>query len=161
MLPGRVVSAIRRYQVFQPGERVLVAVSGGPDSLALLGALREVLRSFPLRLTVAHFDHGWRPESEADGLFVEEVAQRWGYPYSGGRAENELPHTEAAARDARYDYLRRAATESGSTAIALGHNRDDQVETLLLHLLRGSGARGLAGMRYRAGDLARPLLGVD
>lgn len=161
MLPGRVASAIRRHQVFEPGERVLVAVSGGPDSLALLAVLREMLPSFPLRLTVAHFDHGWRPESAADARFVEELAQRWGYAFTGGRATSDLPRTEAAARNARYAYLRQAAAESGCGAIALGHTRDDQVETLLLHLLRGSGARGLAGMRYRAGDLARPLLGVD
>jgi tRNA(Ile)-lysidine synthase len=161
MLPGRVASAINRYRVFEPGERVLVAVSGGPDSLALLAALRELLPSFPLRLTVAHLDHGWRPESAADLLFVEELAQRWGYDFIGGHAPKEMPRTEAAARDARYAFLRRAATESVSSAIALGHTRDDQVETLLLHLLRGSGTRGLAGMRYRGGDLARPLLGVD
>jgi len=161
MLPGRVASAIRRHQVFEPGERVLVAVSGGPDSLALLAALRELLPSFPLRLTVAHFDHGWRPDSAADARFVEELAQRWGYEFTGGRATSDVPRTEAAARDARYAYLRQAAAKSGCSAIALGHTRDDQVETLLLHLLRGSGARGLAGMRYRAGDLARPLLGID
>jgi tRNA(Ile)-lysidine synthase len=161
MLPGRVASAIRRHQVFEPGERVLVAVSGGPDSIALLAALRELLPSFPLHLTVGHFDHGWRAESAADAGFVEELADRWGYEFIGGRAVAEVARTEAAARDARYSFLRQAAAKSSSGAIALGHTRDDQVETLLLHLLRGSGARGLAGMRYRAGDLARPLLGVD
>jgi tRNA(Ile)-lysidine synthase len=161
MLPARVVSAIHRHQVFQPGERVLAAVSGGPDSLALLAALRQLLPSFPLRLTVAHFDHGWRAESVGDAGFVEDLADRWGFDFIGGRAASDLPRTEAGARDARYAFLRRAAAESGSTAIALAHTRDDQVETLLLHLLRGSGTRGLAGMRYRAGDLARPLLGVD
>jgi tRNA(Ile)-lysidine synthase len=161
MLPARVVSAIHRHQVFEPGEPVLVAVSGGPDSLALLAALRQLLPSFPLRLTVAHFDHGWRAESVADAGFVEDLADRWGFDFIGGRAASDLPRTEAGARDARYAFLRRAAAQSGSTAIALGHTRDDQVETLLLHLLRGSGTRGLAGMGYRTGDLARPLLAVD
>ena len=161
MLPSRVASAIRRHQVFQPGERVVVAVSGGPDSVALLASLRQLLPSFPLRLTVAHFDHAWRPESPADARFVEGMAERWGFDFVGGRAAAGLPRTEAAGRDARYAFLRRVAAESGSSAIALGHTRDDQVETLLLHLLRGSGTRGLAGMRHRAGDLARPMLGID
>src|SRR5205085_4861824 len=70
------------------------------------------------------------------------------------------PHTEGAARGARYSFLRQTAATTGSTAIALGHNQDDQVETLLLHLLRGSGSRGLAAMRRRDGDLARPLLDI-
>ena len=161
MLHRRVAAAIRKHQVFQPGERVLVAVSGGPDSLALLSTLRELLPSVPLHLTVAHFDHGWRAESPADARFVEKLAGSWGLGFVTARAAANLPHTEAAAREARYAFLRDAAAGSGCTAIALGHTRDDQVETLLLHLLRGSGSRGLVGMRFRAGDLARPLLDVE
>ncbi|MDQ6883596.1 MAG: tRNA lysidine(34) synthetase TilS [Candidatus Dormibacteraeota bacterium] len=161
MLRTRVASAIRQHRILQPGERVLVAVSGGPDSLALLSLLRSLIPSMPLHLTVAHFDHAWRPESESDARFVEATARSWGYATVMGRAEPDLPHTEAAARRARYAFLRGAASRTTSSAIALGHTRDDQVETLLLHLLRGSGSRGLAGMGYRTNDLARPLLDVD
>jgi tRNA(Ile)-lysidine synthase len=158
MLPSRVAIAISLHHIFEPGERVVVAVSGGPDSLALLSILREILPAVPLHLTVAHFDHGWRGDSQLDRDFVGSMAATWGYAFHTARAADETPHTESAARTARYAFLRRTATETNSTAIAMGHTQDDQVETLLLHLLRGSGSRGLGAMRRRDADLARPLL---
>jgi len=158
MLPSRVAIAVSLHRIFEPGERVVVAVSGGPDSLALLSILREILPAVPLHLTVAHFDHGWREGSQDDRDFVGSMAAQWGYPFHTARAVDGMPHTESAARTARYAFLRRIAAETGSTAIALGHTLDDQVETLLLHLLRGSGSRGLGAMRRRDRDLARPFL---
>ena len=161
MLPRRVALAITLHRVFEPGERVVVAVSGGPDSLALLSVLREIVPAFPLHLTVAHFDHGWRAESQAERDFVASMAAGWGYDFRTARAADDLPHTENAARGARYPFLRQVAAETNSTTIALGHTQDDQVETLLLHLLRGSGSKGLGAMRRRDGDLARPLLDIS
>ena len=161
MLPRRVALTITLYHVFEPGERVVVAVSGGPDSLALLSVLREIVPAFPLHLTVAHFDHGWRQDSRSDRDFVASTAATWGYDFRSARAADGTPHTENAARAARYAFLRQAAADTESTAIALGHTRDDQVETLLLHLLRGSGSKGLGAMRRRDGDLARPLLDIS
>jgi tRNA(Ile)-lysidine synthase len=160
MLPRRVAITISLHSVFSAGERVVVAVSGGPDSLALLSVLRELLPALPLYLTVAHFDHGWREDSAADREFVQSIAERWGFAFRSARGDPALPHTENAARTARYAFLRQVATETQSSVIALGHTQDDQVETLLLHLLRGSGSRGLAAMRRRDGDLARPLLDI-
>ena len=157
-IPARVAVAIKLHHVFAPGERVVVAVSGGPDSLALLSVLREILPVIPLHLTVAHFDHAWRATSRGDADFVAELSGQWGLSFTSERAPDDLPHTEEAARTARYRFLRGIARESGSTAIALGHTQDDQVETLLLHLFRGAGSRGLAAMRRRDRDLARPLL---
>ncbi len=157
-LPARVALAIKLHHVFGPGERVVVAVSGGPDSLALLSILRELLPAMPLHLTVAHFDHGWRADSSVDRDFVAAFSAQWGFDFQSERAADDLPHRENDAREARYGFLRRVAAQTGSTAIALGHNRDDQVETLLLHLLRGTGSRGLSAMRWRTDDLARPLL---
>jgi tRNA(Ile)-lysidine synthase len=161
MLPRRVAIAITLHHVFEPGERVVVAVSGGPDSLALLSVLREILPAFPLHLTVAHFDHGWRAESHTDRDFVASTAATWGYDFQTARAATDTPHTENAARTARNAFLRQTAADTHSTAIALGHTQDDQVETLLLHLLRGSGSKGLGAMRRREGDLARPLLDIS
>jgi tRNA(Ile)-lysidine synthase len=157
-LPGRVALAITLHQVFTRGERVVVAVSGGPDSLALLSILREILPAFPLHLTVAHFDHRWRPDSAADRDFVADISARWGLDFRSDANLPEAAHTENAAREARYGFLHRIAADTNSTAIALGHTRDDQVETLLLHLLRGAGSHGLGAMRWRQGTLARPLL---
>jgi tRNA(Ile)-lysidine synthase len=161
MLPSRVAIAISLHHVFEPGERVVVAVSGGPDSLALLSILREILPAVPLHLTVAHFDHGWRAGSKDDRDFVASMAATWGYAFHTARAADDIPHTESAARTARYAFLRQTAAETNSTAIAVGHTQDDQVETLLLHLLRGSGSRGLGAMRRRDADLARPLLDIS
>jgi tRNA(Ile)-lysidine synthase len=161
MLPSRVAIAITLHHVCEPGERVVVAVSGGPDSLALLSILREIIPVVPLHLTVAHFDHGWRAASPADRDFVASMAATWGYDFRTARAADDVPHTENAARSARYGFLRQTAAATNSTAIALGHTQDDQVETLLLHLLRGSGSRGLGAMRRRDGDLARPLLDIS
>jgi tRNA(Ile)-lysidine synthase len=161
MLPSRVAAAISLHQIFTPGERVVVAVSGGPDSLALLSILREILPAIPLHLTVAHFDHAWRPESHEDRDFVAAMAATWGYDFRTGRAPDDTPRTESAARGVRYAFLRQTAAATNSTAIALGHTQDDQVETLLLHLLRGSGSRGLGAMRRRDADLARPLLDIS
>ena len=161
MLPSRVAIAVSLHHIFEPGERVVVAVSGGPDSLALLSVLREILPAVPLHLTVAHFDHAWRPDSQDDRNFVASMAAKWGYEFQTARAAGGTPHTESAARTARYAFLRRIAGETNSTAIALGHTQDDQVETLLLHLLRGSGSRGLGAMRRRDRDLARPLLDIS
>lgn len=160
MLPRRVAITISLHRVFTAGERVVVAVSGGPDSLALLSVLRELLPALPLYLTVAHFDHGWREDSAADREFVQSLAERWGFDFRSARADPALPQTENAARTARYAFLRQVAAETQSSVIALGHTQDDQVETLLLHLLRGTGSRGLAAMRRRDGDLARPLLDI-
>ena len=160
MLPSRVAQTIRERSVLSPGERVLVAVSGGPDSTALLSVLRELVPRVALNLTVAHFDHGWREDSALDAQFVSELANQWGYRAIVGQAPANLPRTEEAARTARYAFLRHNAAAENCTAIALGHTQDDQVETILLHLLRGSGAHGLAGMRHRTADLARPLLDV-
>src|SRR6202035_5237377 len=161
MLPRRVAIAITLHHVFDPGERVVVAVSGGPDSLALPSVLREIVPALPLHLTVAHFDHGWRADSRTDGEFVASMASTWGYDFRTARAADDIPHTENAARAARYAFLRHTAADTNSTAIALGHTQDDQVETLLLHLLRGSGSRGLGAMQRRDADLARPLLDIS
>jgi tRNA(Ile)-lysidine synthase len=160
-LPGRVARTIRDRAIFTPGERVVVAVSGGPDSTALLAILRDLQPTMPLHVTVAHFDHAWRAGSGADRAAVEALANRWGYQCIAARADPGSPQTEAAARRVRYAFLRRVANQTNSSAIATGHTQDDQVETLLLHLLRGAGSHGLAAMRPRTADLARPLLSTS
>ena len=139
---------------------VVVAVSGGADSTALLLILADLAEEFGLVLHVAHFDHRTRPkESAEDADFVAKLANRVGAPIRVGRAEKPTK-TEDAARVARYEFLRRAATEIGATAVATGHTRDDQAETVLLHLTRGSGLAGLSGMRPLREGIARPLLAI-
>ena len=143
-------------------EHLLVAVSGGPDSTALLAALAELAPARNWRLTAAHLDHGLRGEEGVrEGERVAALAERLGVPHV--RRAIAVPpgaNLEARARAARYRELGRLATELGATRIVTGHTQDDQVETLLLRLLRGAGRRGLGGMRPLRGRLYRPFLAV-
>ena len=163
MTPSAIRAAVRDYirahHIFRPGP-VVVAVSGGADSTALLLVLADLADELGIVLHVAHFDHRTRPKQSAeDADFVAKLANRVGAPIRVGRAEKPTK-TEDAARIARYEFLRRAAGEIGATAIATGHTRDDQAETVLLHLTRGSGLAGLAGMRPLREGIARPLLAI-
>lgn len=164
-------AAIQRDTLLPEQSVVVVACSGGADSLALLHALRTLCAatkiSFPaVTLHVAHLDHGLRGAAgAADAAFVREVASAWGLPYTIGVVAAATRNgwrgsVEAAAREARYHFLRGVATAIGAERIALGHTADDQAETVLMHFLRGSGLDGLAGMRPRAGGLVRPLLSL-
>ena len=155
-------AAVRRYALIQEGDVVLVAVSGGADSVALLAALRELRDELGIRVEAAHLDHGLRgAESDADRAFVEELAARLAIPLVVERARLAAGNVEAAARQARYAFLARAAAASGATKIATAHTQDDQAETLLLRLFRGAGRRGLGGIRPRRGTIIRPLLLCD
>jgi tRNA(Ile)-lysidine synthase len=137
-------------------EQVVVGVSGGPDSAALLHALRQLLP--PASLIVAHFDHGLRPGSAAEAEHVAALAD--GLRFRAGRADMAAQAQaarltlEEAGRLARYDFLAGVARTEGAKAIAVGHNADDQAETILMHILRGSGTAGLRGM-----TVATPLPG--
>ena len=161
--PRVIVSSVRafarRHNIFRPGPLVL-AVSGGTDSVALALILAELREEFGLVLHVAHFDHRARPRSSAaDAAFVAEIADRIGAPIRVGRAE-QAPKSEDDARRDRYTFLRRAASEIGAGVIATGHTQDDQAETVLLHLTRGSGLAGVAAMRPLRDGIARPLLAI-
>ena len=163
MIPSAIRATVRDYirahQIFTPGP-VVVAVSGGADSTALLLILADLAEEFGLVIHVAHFDHRTRPKQSAEEAdFVAKLANRVGAPIRVGRADKPTK-TEDAARTARYAFLRRAAKEIGATVIATGHTRDDQAETVLLHLTRGSGLAGLAAMRPLREEIARPLLGI-
>jgi tRNA(Ile)-lysidine synthetase-like protein len=150
-------SYARAHSILRPGPIVL-AVSGGTDSTALCLILAELRDEFGLVLHVAHFDHRARPRAAAaDAAFVADVANHIGAPVRIGRAD-AAPKSEDDARNARYEFLRRVARELGATAIATGHTRDDQAETVLLHLTRGAGLAGLAGMRPERDGIVRPLL---
>src|SRR5260370_13688233 len=133
----------RAQQIFAPGP-VIVAVSGGADSTALLLILADLAEELGIGIHVAHFDHRTRPKQSAeDADFVAKLANRVGAPIRVGRADTPAK-TEDAARIARYEFLRRAAAEIGATAIATGHTRDDQAAHVLPHATRASGRRGLA-----------------
>jgi tRNA(Ile)-lysidine synthase len=137
---------------------VLVAVSGGCDSVSLLHLLRFAADDAGLRVSAAHFDHAMRPGSERDAAWVRGLCRAWEVELAEARAET-APRTEEEARDARYAFLRQAQAERGATRLATAHHADDQAETVLFRVLRGTGIPGLAGIPPADGSgLIRPLL---
>ncbi|HEX3211313.1 MAG TPA: tRNA lysidine(34) synthetase TilS, partial [Actinomycetota bacterium] len=164
LVADRAAKALAAAGVPAAGDGVAVAVSGGADSLALLHGLRALAGPRGWRLAVLTVDHGLRPGSAADAAFVADHAKALGLPVlvrTLGPADL-APHRQAgpegAARAARYGALWPAADELGCAWLATGHTLDDQAETVLLQLLRGTGPDGLAGMSVRSGRLLRPLL---
>lgn len=140
----------RRLKLPFSAETVIVAVSGGADSLSLLLALDELktAKKLDLRLIVAHFDHGLRGEqSDADATFVKKLAEKLGYELVSEKGELEKTgNLEQNARTARYDFLGRVAQTSQAFAVLTAHTLNDQAETFLINLIRGSGSAGLSAM---------------
>ncbi len=137
---------------------VLVAVSGGPDSLALLHLLARSSAASGLALHVAHVDHGIHPDSAAVAGSVRDAAASFGFPFHMVELQLGPDATETRSREARYAWLFRQAAELGAALILTAHHQDDQVETILMRALKGSGPAGLAGIASRRGKLVRPLL---
>jgi tRNA(Ile)-lysidine synthase len=157
-------NSITRYELFQAGHTLVVGVSGGPDSTALLHALAQLRAEYCLQLVAAHYHHGFRgEEADADAVYVRELAEMLDVPFRMEKADvpamRRRRHLSAqeAAREARHAYLRRVAAEVGAERIALAHTRDDRIETVLLNLLRGSGLEGLQGFPPASLPLIRPL----
>ena len=149
---------IRQYDMVQPGDTVICAVSGGADSAALLFGLYLLKEKLNIRLEAAHFNHYLRgEESQRDEAFVRSVCDRYDIPLHLGSGEVKAGKKglEAAARDARYAFLR-----SLSGKIATAHTADDNAETVLLHLIRGTGLKGLGGITPVSGNVIRPMLSI-
>jgi tRNA(Ile)-lysidine synthase len=169
-LLDQVREAIGRHNLLSGGETVVVAVSGGSDSLALLHALHLLSPELRLRLHAAHLHHGLRPGADEDASFVAEVCGGLGLSCTVERADvTALARTgrrslEDAGRRARYDFLARVAGSVGGAAIAVAHSRDDQIETVLMRLQQGAPWELLAGMRHRRTGpgvaVIRPLLDI-
>lgn len=164
----RIAQTLRTRQLAPPRSRILVAVSGGADSVALLLALAHLKAAWPLTLHVAHVDHQLRAESARDAAFVQALAAAQGLPSHVERCDVRAAcathhwSLEEGARRLRYERLGALANRHHLPIIALAHTADDQAETVLLRLLRGTGLRGLAAMEFQraagAQSLIRPLL---
>lgn len=149
------------------GASVLVALSGGADSVALLKGLIMLSEDYRIQLAAVHFNHRWRgEESDRDRFFVQNFCKSLGIRLLSGESNlpalaNKQKFSETLAREERFTFLKEAAIEAGAQRIALGHNYHDQVETVLLNLLRGTGISGLKGMLpLREGTFIRPLLQI-
>ena len=166
-LHQRVRKTIERHALCPPGSHVLVALSGGSDSVALLFLLRELAPNGKFAIAgLAHLNHGLRPSADRDEMFCRELADRLHLRIATskedvqGYARGRNLSVEDAARRIRYDFLEQAAVTFGADRIAVGHTQDDQAETFLLKLIRGAGLTGLAGIRPQRGRVIRPLLDV-
>jgi tRNA(Ile)-lysidine synthase len=164
----KVRDTCKRYRLFRKGETVVVAVSGGPDSVFLLRALNDLREALGLKLVVAHVDHQLRGRASAgDARFVRDLARRLGVPCVlksvavKTLAQRQKRSLEEMAREVRYGFFRRVMAKYQAHKIATGHTRDDQAETMLMRMLRGASRTGLAGIRPRHdGVVVRPLLEV-
>jgi tRNA(Ile)-lysidine synthase len=173
-LPEHIEESIRARKLFRRGEKILVAVSGGADSMVLLHLLHQLAPAQGWKLAVAHFNHRLRGRSsDADETLARETARQLGLPFAAGSADvrrfarRHKLSLEMAARELRHAFLAREARKRKCSAVALAHHADDQVELFFLRLLRGSGGEGLAGMKWSAPSpadprlrLVRPLLGA-
>lgn len=164
----KVRDTISEYGMIRAGDKVLVAVSGGPDSMALLRSLDLLKGELGITLHIAHLDHRFRgKESAEDARFVAETARKLGIPITLERidvpkfVEESGLSEEEGARRVRYEFLDRTADAVGASRIALGHNADDQAETVLMRLIRGGGMRGLSGIPpVRSNRFIRPLIRI-
>lgn len=159
-LRSTVRATIRRRGLFGRGARVLVACSGGPDSVVLTDVLVDLSAELSLSLAVASVDHGLRAESPAEVEHVRALCAGWGVPFHALRLELVRgPGLQARAREARYAALMALRNELSADVLAVGHTRDDQAETVLSRVLRGSGVRGLRGIwPSRPDQVVRPLI---
>ena len=166
-LAENILQTVRTRELVRPGQRLGVAVSGGADSVGLLLLLLELREKLGIVLSVAHFNHKLRRKaSDADEKFVARLAAKHGLAFHAesvdvaAKAKRERANLEDAARRARYDFFARLVAEGKVDRVAVAHTADDQAETVLAHILRGTGLAGLGGIHPRTETVVRPLLGV-
>ncbi|NBO31470.1 MAG: tRNA lysidine(34) synthetase TilS [Cyanobacteria bacterium WB6_1B_304] len=164
---GKLHRTLRCQQLLPASQRLLVAVSGGQDSLCLMQILLDLQPKWSWELAIAHCNHGWRMDADANAHHVAQLAEAWGVPYFY-RHTTGLPPTEAAGRCWRYTTLAEIVQSHGYSGVVTGHTASDRAETLLYNLVRGSGSDGLQALTWkrtlptRVGSVLviRPLLGI-
>ncbi len=171
MIRLKVRKTIENNHLIRNGDKVLIAVSGGPDSMALLHIMAELRHRYDIEIFIAHFNHMLRGKAaDKDAEFVEKTADSLSVKCVTGKSDirkisrSQGLSIEEAAREARYDFYKWAAKKTGAVKVATGHTLDDQAETVLMRLIKGSGSRGLSGIPYRRElggiSVIRPLLDV-
>lgn len=159
----KVKNTIEDYQMLSPNDVVIVGVSGGPDSIALLHILNLLKEDYSLTLFVVHLNHMFREEAREEAQYVADLAEKWGLGYK--IFERDIPKLskekglspEEAGHKVRKEIFHQLGQEIGATKLALGHHAEDRAETILIHLIQGTGPEGLAGMPPTSGWLIRPL----
>lgn len=163
----KIIKNISTYNLIERGDSILIGFSGGMDSTSLLYSLLEIRDDFDLTISICHLNHGVRgEEANRDEEFSRNTAKKLGIYFKSektdmhGLAHKEKISKEAAGRKLRQDFFKRVSEEIGANKIALAHNYNDQVETLLMRIIRGTGLDGLKGIEYKSGAIIRPLLNI-
>ena len=167
-MEDRVLKTIKKYNLIQEGEEIVIGLSGGPDSMALLYVLLDIREEIDFNIHIAHVNHGIRgKDALADEKFVEKLAKKINLPYYSKTvnmdkyAKEQGISSEEAGRKLRYGFFREILFKLGGGKIAVAHNKNDQAETLIMRFFRGTGIDGLKGMEYKNGDIIRPILGIE
>lgn len=159
-LVKKIQENIFRYELFPRGAKIVVGVSGGPDSVCLLDALHNLQKKYDLKLIVVHVNYGLRgKDSDLDEKLAKSLAEKYSLPIEilkvkkAGKSEDKL-------RTVRYAFFEKVSKKYKADAIAVGHNLNDQAETVLMRILRGTGLRGLGAIKFRNNNIIRPLLNI-
>jgi tRNA(Ile)-lysidine synthase len=157
----KVQNTIFQHKIFERGSGIILAVSGGPDSAAMLDIFSKLQNKYDLGLIVAHVNYGLRGrDSDGDEKFVRYLAKKYGMQIKILKPGFRKHLSENELRDIRYDFFERIRKENNFNLIVVAHNADDQVETYLMRIIRGAGLQGLSAMKYRSGKIIRPLLNI-
>jgi tRNA(Ile)-lysidine synthase len=156
---------IFRYELFPRGAKIVVGVSGGPDSVCLLDALYKLKKKYGLEIIVAHVNYGLRgKDSEKDKALVKNLAKKYSLPFEVLKVKKsesrKVGKSEEVLRKIRYNFFEKICEKYKADAIAVGHNLNDQAETVLMRILRGTGLKGLGAIKFRNGNIIRPLLNI-
>lgn len=167
LIINKVINFVKKHKLFQPYDKLIIACSGGPDSIALVDILQKINEKYQyhLKLIIAHAEHGIREQNSLDDAkFVQKYCQQHQLDFIVehldvlSKLDAEKLSVETLARKLRYQFLRKVAKQKNSKKIVVAHHLNDQAETILQHLLRGAGSEGLSGMKVQNGDIIRPFL---
>lgn len=169
MLEQKVYDFITKYQLIENGDRVVLGVSGGPDSIAMFNILSKIRQKglLDFEIFVAHVNHGLRENAKLDEAFVEDFCKKMKVrcfvkqAHVAEIAKREKRGLEETGRKERYDFFDEIQQKVGANKIAIAHNQNDQAETILMNILRGTGTKGLIGIEKKNGKYIRPLLGIQ
>ncbi|MFA7209599.1 MAG: tRNA lysidine(34) synthetase TilS [Parcubacteria group bacterium] len=159
----KIQTASSQYGFWNTGSKIILGVSGGPDSVCLLDIFLRLRKTYAFELRIAHVNYGLRKkDSLKDEKFVQELAEKNGLAIDILRPEiTSAENLENRLRDIRYDFFEKIRQENHFDLVAVAHNLDDQAETLLMRLMRGSGLAGLSAMKFKSGNIIRPLLATS
>ena len=160
-LVKKLQNTIFQYSLAPRGSKIILGISGGPDSVCLLNIFAKLQRKYNWELIVAHVNYGLRgKDSEQDEKFVKKLSEKFGLKFVLLKPKVSKNSGEENLRNIRYDFFEKTRKENAFDFIAVAHNSDDQVETFLMRIIRGTGLGGLTAMKYKNGKIIRPLLGT-